>query len=1099
MRLIKTSLFFFSILLLFSACSTNEEETHDLFFVKKPADSSGVTFANILTETRDQNILDYLYYYNGGGVSIGDINNDGLPDLYFTGNQIKNKLYLNKGDLKFEDITAKAGVEGSATWNTGTTMADVNGDGLLDIYVCAVVGINGFMGYNQLFINNGSSTDSGQITFTERAQEFGLDFENYSSQAAFFDADNDGDLDMYLLNHAIHTVNSFGPAKTRNERVEESGDKILINENGKFIDRSEEAGIYGGANSYGLGISTADFNNDGFTDIYISNDFHEDDYYYLNNGNGTFTENLQDNFGHVSRFSMGSDAADVNNDGFMDLITLDMLPEEESVLKSSAKDDNIDIDRLRIERLGYHPQYSRNMLQINQNGHYFAETGLLNGVAASDWSWGALFGDYDQDGYQDLFISNGIPRRPNDLDYIKYSSGEQIRKKLETTNLVDQRAMDKMPSGRVTNYIYSGSSNQNFRNESKNWLENDSLPATGSAYGDLDNDGDLDLVTNNVNAPASIYENTGASGNYLKLKLNASPQNQFGIGAKAIVFSKEKIQYRQLYTTKSWQSSSEPLLHFGFAKNEKIDSMLIVWPDQQAEVLRDVPLNQTLALKPSLKRFKIDLRKYLNQTTTPLFYKTEDNLGIDYTHVENDYSDFNTQKLLLHKMSDQGPGVAVGDINKDGLDDVVFGSSRFKKARVYLQHKNGFKAKHQPAFENSLLREETSAKLADFNNDGNMDLFFATGDGESIRSENLENEYYLGDVKGNFAWSENLPKTRANASVVCKADADNDGDLDLFIGTNGINHDYGANPASQLLLSTNGTFAESKQTVFAQLGMITDAIFDDFDKDGDPDLIVVGEWMAPTFLRNDAGTFTNITDSLITDKLNGLWQTILPFDLDNDGDMDYLLGNWGLNTKLKASAAKPLLMFRADFDNNGLKEALLAKEKNGNYYLEYDLDLLTSQLSMMRKKFNTYKSYAGKTAEEIMGKEALDAAEKLEIHTLASGYLENIEGTFKFHAFDNALQISPIRAMVKFDFDGDQQDEVLMGGNYFGITPYHGKFDAMGRFLLKKDQKLVNTASLGLNFFQKAVKNLSIIHVNKVPHLLVTYNNAQAELYKIAE
>ena len=1094
MKSVQNSILFFGILLLVSACSGPTEETgEDLFFQKKPADSSGVHFANTLTETRDQNILDYLYYYNGGGVSIGDINNDGLPDLYFTGNQVKNKLYLNKGNLKFEDITADAGVEGSATWNTGTTMADVNGDGLLDIYVCAVVGINGFMGYNQLFINN------GDLTFTESAKEFGLDLENYSSQAAFFDADNDGDLDMYLLNHAVHTVNSFGPASIRNKRVAESGDKLFINKNGKFIDRSEKANIYGGANSYGLGVTTADFNNDGFTDIYVSNDFHEDDYYYLNNGDGTFTENLKGNFGHISRFSMGSDAADVNNDGFMDLITLDMLPEEETVLKASAQDDAIDIDRLRIERFGYHPQYSRNMLQINQNGQYFAETGLQQGVAASDWSWGALFGDYDQDGYQDLFISNGIPRRPNDLDYIKYSTTDQIRQKLETTNLEDQRAINKMPSGKVTNYIYSGNPDQNFRNQSKKWLENDSIASTGSAYGDLDNDGDLDLVTNNVNDVASIYENIGATGSFLKLKLKASAKNQWGIGTKAFAFSNGKMQYRQLYTTKSWQSSSEPLLYFGFASGKKIDSLLIVWPDQQAEVLKDVKLNQTLSLEPGSQSFRIDLKTYLNPKIKPLFYKTEDNLGIDYTHLENDFTDFNTQKLLLHKMSDQGPGVAVGDVNNDGREDVVFGSSRFQEAALYLQNEKGFDLKEQKAFMGTRLREETSATLADFNNDGTMDLFFATGDGESIRSENLENEYYVGDGKGNFALSGKLPQTRANASVVCKADVDADGDLDLFIGSNGINHDYGANPASQLLINAAGTFKESKQLVFEELGMITDAVFDDFDKDGDPDLIVIGEWMSPKFLRNDNGKFTDVTKSLISEKLNGLWQKILPFDIDGDGDMDYLLGNWGLNTKLRASAAHPLLMYRADFDNNGLKEALLAKEKNGKYYLEYDLDLLTSQLSMMRKKFNTYKSFAGKTAEEVMGKEALDAAEKLEIHTLASGYLENKKGAFRFHAFENALQVAPIRAMLKFDFDADGQEEILMGGNYFGITPYHGKFDALGGFLLKKDRKLVNTADLGLNFFQKMVKNLSIVYVNKVPYLLVTYNNAKAELYKIGE
>ncbi|WP_031427521.1 VCBS repeat-containing protein [Flavimarina sp. Hel_I_48] len=1088
----KCLLLWISVAMLLS-CTKEQKENPALFFQKISADSSGVDFANILTETRDQNILDYLYYYNGGGVSIGDINNDGLPDIYFTGNQIKNKLYLNKGDLKFEDITAKAGVAGTANWNTGTAMADVNGDGLLDIYVCAVVGINGFMGYNQLFINN------GDLTFKERAKEYGLDFENYSSQAAFFDVDNDGDLDMYLLNHAIHTANSFGMANIREKRVSESGDKLLINESGKFIDRSEEAGIYGGANSYGLGIATSDFNNDGFTDIYVSNDFHEDDYYYLNNDDGTFTECLKTNFGHISRFSMGSDAADINNDGFIDLITLDMLPEEESILKTSAKDDNVDTDRMRIERLGYHPQYSRNMLQINQNGKYFAETGLLSGVAASDWSWGALFADYDQDGYQDLFISNGIPRRPNDLDYIKYSSTDQVRQKLETTNLIDERAINKMPSGKVTNYIYSGAPDALFTNQSKNWIANDSLPATGSAYADLDNDGDLDLVTNNINAPASIYENKGATGSFLKLKFKDTIRNTFAIGTKAIAFSNGKLQYRQLYTTKSWQSSSEPTIHFGFKEGQKLDSLLIVWPDQKAEILYDIALDQTLTLNPSAVRFPIDLKNYFGNVNTQIFFKVADNLGIDYAPVENEYSDFGTQKLLLHKLSDQGPGVSVGDINKDGLDDIIFGSVRFQEAKVFLQDQNGFKEKKQPAFALNKNKEETSAVLGDFDNNGTIDLYFATGDGESIRSVNLEDSYYSGDDEGNFTLLKNEAPLRQNNSVICKSDIDGDGDLDIFLGANGENLKYGSLPASSLLINTDGKFLDSNQEVFKKLGMITDAVFEDFDQDGDKDLIVVGEWMRPTFIRNDNGRFTDVTDELLEEKLNGLWQTVLPFDLDEDGDMDYLLGNWGLNSKLHASTKFPLVLYHADFDNNGLQESIIAQEKNGNYYLEHDLDLLSSQLSIIRKKFNTYKDFAGKTAVEVMGKKALETAEKLEIHTLASGYLENTNGAFKFRTFSNALQIAPIKAMLNFDFDNDGREEVLLGGNYFGLTPYYGKFDAMGGVLLKSGQQDINTAGLGLNFFQKSVRHLSIVEVDKVYHLLVTYNNVKAELYKIGE
>ncbi|MDR5590013.1 VCBS repeat-containing protein [Christiangramia sp. SM2212] len=1078
-------------MILISCQDEEEEKVQEKFFSNPDYETSGLDFTNTLKETRDQNILDYLYFYNGGGVSIGDINNDGLPDIYFTGNQVKNKLFLNKGNLQFEDITEKAGVAGNSTWNTGTTMADVNGDGLLDIYVSAVVGVNGFRGHNELFINN------GDLSFTESSAEYGLDMDTYSSQAAFFDLENDGDLDVYILNHAVHTNESFGPASIRNNRVYESGDKLLLNENGKFIDISEEAGIYGGANSYGLGITTADFNNDGYTDIYIGNDFHEDDYYYINNGDGAFSENLKQFFGHTSRFSMGNDAADVNNDGFMDLITLDMLPEDENVLKSSAGDDNVNLDRFRIEKLGYHPQYTRNMLQMNKGGNYFSETALMSGVAATDWSWGPLFADYDQDGKQDLFISNGIPKRPNDLDYVKYTSNEQIQNKLDKTTLVDNDVLDKMPSGAVTNYIFKGEGDGNFDNRSAEWIKNDSIISTGVAYGDLDGDGDLDIVTNNINQRASIYINDYAEGDHLKIRLKSDSNNTFGIGSKAILYTSEGKQARQLYTTKAYQSSSEPILHFGFKNSAQLDSLIVIWPNSKTQTLLKPEKNKTLVLKEKDAKDSADYSRLFKSNNTKGFKKLESDFGITYEHEENRYNDFDMQKLIPHQMSDLGPSVKVADINNDGKEDIIFGASRFKPVEIFIQQNGNFKKQDFPEIARDSLAEDQSIAIADFNADGKQDLFFASGGGESVgRNEWLLDRLYLGN-NSSFKKDSLLPKIYNNSAVIRTADYDNDGDQDILVGSNSQNYDYGAIPKSYLLQNNNGKFKIVQEDLFDELGMINDLIFTDIDGDKDLDILAVGEWMSPVILENSSGKYSVNKNLIKNKKLNGLWQKVTAADIDHDGDMDYLLGNWGLNTKLNASEENPMRMYYKDFDNNGLTETLLATEKNGNYYFPYGLDEMASQLSqMLRKRFTKYKDFAGKKIDEIMTKEELDSARLLEVHTLASGYLENTGSGFSFREFSRELQSAPIRAMLSYDFNNDGKNEVLIGGNYFGVTPYHGRFDALGGSLMLNENKILDSDQIQLNLSQKSVKDFSIIQIDNKSYLIITINNSKIEIYE---
>ncbi len=1076
------SIWFFLLLAL--GCSRAKQE-YLLSIVSK--DHTKVNFQNVLKPSDSLNILDYLYYYNGAGVAVGDINNDDLVDVFFTSNQGKNKLYLNKGDFVFEEITEKAGVAGNADWNTGTVMADVNGDGFLDIYVCAVVGIHGLKGHNELYINNGDNT------FTEQAAKYGLNFQNYSTTASFFDYDNDGDLDMYLLNHAIHSQNSFGKADIRYKRNENSGDKLLRNDGGIFTDVSENAGIFGGANGYGLGLATQDFNNDGFVDLYISNDFHEDDYYYLNNGDGTFTEQLKSKFGKTSRFSMGNDVADLNHDCLPEILTLDMAPDDETVLKSSVGDETVDMLNMRTKFLGYHFQYARNMLQIN-NGNNFYETALLSGLSATDWSWSALFSDFNQDGEQDVFISNGISKRPNNLDYIKFISNEKIKELIINSHSFDKEAMSLMPSGAVPNDIFEGQKNLIFKDQSGKWISKDTLISSGSAYADFDNDGDLDIVTNNLNAPATFYQNSiDTTSHYLKLKFKYKKGNNFGIGTKVISYHQGIKQYKQLFTSKGFQSSSEPVIHFGYGTTTMVDSITVIWPDNTFQTAEDVKTNQTLTIVPLNKRFNYNYSRLVPKTKT-LLTKVDSIKGLYFKHIENNYIDFNFHKLIPYQISDRGPGTAVGDLNNDGKKDIFFGSSRNQPSELFIQTDDGFIKKELSIFEDSKLNEDVSAVIEDFNKDGLNDLFVATGGGEFYNeAKPLQDILYLNKGDLNFEKAE-LPSYFGNASVVRSFDVDNDGDLDLFVGSHADAKNFGELPNSYILINDRGDFSLKQ---IEKLGMVTDAITTDFNNDGQTDLIVVGEWMHPIFLQNNKGSFTDVTSNFLKERLNGLWQSIAVFDVDNDGDNDYILGNFGLNSKFKATEKYPMKMYVGDFDNNKSTETIVAKEKNGKYYTLYGLDELAGQLNYLKKKYTSYKAFAGQTVEEIFGEKVLKKASMLTVNTLASGYLKNDNGNFSFKPFEEIeLQLAPITEILKYDFNADGQEDILLAGNYFGVTPYQGRFDSFSGAILQNNGKVVLSKQLGLDLSKKSVRGLNMITFKGQNYILVTINNDEIEIYK---
>ena len=1055
----------------------------DLFDQPDP-DRTGVRFTNTIEETDALNILDYLYFYNGGGVAVGDIDKDGLPDIFFSGNQVKNKLFRNLGGMKFEDISAEAGIEGNSSWNTGAVMGDVNADGLLDIYVCAVAGINGFSGHNELFINNGDGT------FSEKAAQYGLDFDTFSSNAAFLDYDLDGDLDLYLLNHAVHTQDSYGKASLRYDRNYDTGDKLLRNDGGRFTDVSEEAGIYGGINGYGLGVAVSDFNLDGYPDIYVGNDFHEDDYFYLNNGDGTFSESLRAYFGHTSRFSMGSDAADINNDGRPDLISLDMLPEEEIPLKSSEGDDDIQTQRMRIGEYGYYYQFTRNMLYVNQPDGHFMETALMSGVAATDWSWSALFADFDQDGYQDLFVSNGIPKRPNDLDFVKFVSNEQISNKISNTKLVDQKALDMMPSGNVHNYVFQGGKALRFKDRSDDWIRKDTVLSGATAWADLDRDGDLDLVINNLNSPASILVNKGTDSHSLTLQLEFTGQNPYAVGSKVYAYQNGAVQMRELYPVRGFQASSEPLIHFGMGAKTSVDSLKIIWPDGTYQILQDVPADTLMKIRPEHTR-PFDYAS-LNPKQPAIFKKLEVGLGIDFKHREDKYTDFNREKLLPYSLADRGPAFAKGDLDGDGKEDLFFGGSKRIPSEIFVQRDSGFQKIHLKEVQADSIQEEVAAAIADFDGDGRNDVVTGSGGADYFgKADPLLDSYYqnlpTGFEKGN------LPENFANTSVLRPFDYDGDGDLDLFLGNQGTTGSFGAYPDSYLLENTDGEFQVVEAFPGRELGMVTDALWSDFDQDGSVDLIVVGEWMAPVFLRNEKGEFRQMDSR----GPSGLWQRIIPFDIDRDGDMDYLLGNWGANSKFTASAEYPLKMYFADFDSNGSTETVLATARNGAYYPLVGLDELGSQMVMLRRKYPQYRDFAGQPIEKIFEPGQLEGAALREVTELRTGYLKNEETGFRYYAFPQNLQVAPVMDFLSYDFDGDGNREVLAAGNYFGVKPYQGRFDSFPGALIKSEKEIILGNRTGLDLMNKSVRHLSVVSFDNQPYLLVVYNNAAAEVYQL--
>ncbi|MEJ7739646.1 MAG: VCBS repeat-containing protein [Chitinophagaceae bacterium] len=1063
-----------------------------------PSTETGIIFENSVADTKKFNVFKYRNFYNGGGVAIGDINNDGLPDVYFTANQKKNKLYLNKGNFKFEDITDKSGVAGNRFWSTGVTMADVNADGWLDIYVCHSGDLAGESRENELFINQHNGK------FTEEAKKYGLD-EPYglTTHAAFFDYDGDGDLDCYILNNSYRPIESFGYDRNlRNIRDPKGGGKLYRNDEGKFKDVSETAGIYGSEIGFGMGVTIGDVNGDKWPDIYISNDFFERDYLYINLLNGVFKEVLEDQIGSTSLSSMGADMADINNDGLMDIFSTDMLPEDDYRLKTTTKFDNFDVFNAKLKN-DFHHQFTRNMLQLNNGNGTFSEIGRLANVYQTDWSWGALIFDFDNDGWNDLFVSNGISKDLTDQDYIDYFSNTVQRDHAEK-NLPDFKILlDKMKATKIPNYAFINQKNLQFKNQSNELGLAQPSFSNGAAYSDLDNDGDLDLVVNNENMPCFVYKNRSNEKegfNYLKVQLKGVGMNTYGIGTEVSIYTKEGIQVRMQMPSRGFESSVEPVLQFGLGKFTNIDSLYVIWPNQKKQILKGVKSNQTIILNQAdanqLSQFQQSVENTLfSRDTTVLIGHAE--------HVENLYVDFDAELLLPAMISLEGPKCTTGDINGDGLEDMVLGGAKGDKVKMVIQRRDGkFVVRTSPEIQlTKQFYEDAGLALFDIDRDKDLDLMIASGGNEPANKgvPILQARLYINDGKGNFSNGiRKMPTVATNASCIRPYDFDGDGDTDVFIGGRSTPGNYGKIPPSYILQNDGkGNFSDVTAKLapgILQAGMITDATWADIDGDKNQELIVSGEWMPMQAYSYVSGKFVRMKLGGV-DSAFGWWNVVKAVDIDNDGDVDLIAGNLGLNSKFKADDRHPVEMYAADFDSNGSSETIITLYKNDS--VSYPINLrgeMVSQLPMLKKKFLLHSEYAGKKINQVFTHVQLSKSKQYKANCFASCvFMNDGKGNFIKKELPVQAQFSPVYTILVNDFNKDGQKDIFVAGNLSGIKPETGRYDAnYGQLYYgdgKGDFRFIKSVESGILLQGEARDAVILKTVNGKSYLVVTMNN----------
>lgn len=1100
--LVRRPMLLCSVSLVLSACGPGAEKR----FQPLDARKTHIDFVNELNPTPELNIFNYLYYYDGGGVAAGDLDGNGLPDLYFASNQGRNRLYVNRGGLRFEDVTDRAFGAQPEFWSTGVSLVDIDGDGMLDIYVSNVGGRDPFEGHNQLFINQGND-ENGIPRFEDRAAEYGLDLVGFSTQAAFFDCDVDGDLDLYMMNHSVHTFGTYTRATLRRTRHPLAGDRLFRNEGGRFEETTEEAGIYSSALGYGLGLGIADLDQDGYPDIYVGNDFHEDDYLYVNNGDCTFTESLGEMIRHTSYSSMGNDLVDVDNDGLIDILSLDMLPEHYEKSKASAAEDPREIYDLKLA-YGFKHKFSRNTLQLNRGRGKFSEIGMLAGVHATDWSWAVLGADFDNDGYADLFVTNGIYRRTNDLDYIHRISRNDIQRRLRGELTAAELALaDSAPAGEVRDYMYRNSGSLFFEDVSEEWGFDRPTFSSGAVYVDLDDDGDLDLVTNNVNQPASVYHNTTRerfpdASNYLKVRFHGPEGNTFGIGVRLIVVrGEDQLILRELYPVRGFQSSVEPVLHVGLDSLEVIPELHVRWPDGKRQTLRSIRTGQTLWIEYG--EAGPPAEEGPGAAATVLFEEITDRLDLPYEHEENSFNEFNREALMPHMVSREGPALAVGDVDGDRLDDLFLGGAKRQPGFLFIQQRDGtFEMKEVAAFREDFNYEDVDARFADFTGDGSPDLLIVSGGNEySDRSEYMLPRLYVNDGAGNFSRDrERLPEIWLTGSVAAVEDVDGNGLPDVFLGARAVPWSYGTRPTSYLLINRGEGFFETDTTAFGRrfsdLGLVTGAEWTDMDADGRPDLVVASEWSNLRIIYNSPEK-----EAAEIPGSSGLWNTLALADLDNDGRPDILAGNLGLNSKFKASDTAPLRMYVNDFDRNGRVEQIVTSmDRDGRERLFATKDELSHQLPAINQRFETYRAFAEAGLDEVIGKRLLDRAIHYSVNELRSAVFYNRPTGFAKVALPIASQFSPIQDFLVSDLNGDELPDVISVGNFHDANIQRGRYDADYGSVLMNDGNggLRHLPNRDIDWYLDGqIRRIDVVRIGETPALVVAENDGSLRFFRI--